>query len=288
MRQRSYTSPQIKNRKMDANKILAADVLDIIFEGKNKEYGAYNLRRTYNKRLVTALLITAGVVALIFLISFLAGAFNKPTVVAPPPVLTEVSLSEAKKSLPPPPLAHQMPTPPPQMQTVKFTPTVIKKDIEVPKDVKPPDQKKLDSVLTSNVTQTGKADASIVAPPVTTTGTSVAEAPTDDNTIFHKVEIEAAPPSNWAPYLHNERNLNPNVGADNGANPGTYRVLVQFIVSKDGSVSDVKALTSFGYGMEEEAVKAIKNGPKWTPAQQNGRSVNAYRIQPIIFQVEEP
>jgi len=62
---------------------------------------------------------------------------------------------------------------------------------------------------------------------------------------------------------------------------------IGFIVSKDGSISDVVAETKFGYGMEAEAVKIIKKGPKWTPALQNGRNVNAYRRQPITFIVEE-
>jgi protein TonB len=68
---------------------------------------------------------------------------------------------------------------------------------------------------------------------------------------------------------------------------GTYQVIVKFIVSKDGSISDVQAETKHGFGMEDEAVKIIKRGPKWTPALQNGRNVNAYRRQPITFVVEE-
>jgi protein TonB len=64
-------------------------------------------------------------------------------------------------------------------------------------------------------------------------------------------------------------------------------VVVQFIVAKDGTVSDIKALTRYGYGMEQEVVRIIKKSPKWSPAQQNGRTVNAYRKQPITFVVQE-
>ena len=60
---------------------------------------------------------------------------------------------------------------------------------------------------------------------------------------------------------------------DNGAPEGTYTVYVQFVVDKEGNISDVKALTNHGYGMEEEAVRVIKKGPNWTPAIQNGRPV---------------
>lgn len=63
--------------------------------------------------------------------------------------------------------------------------------------------------------------------------------------------------------------------------------MVKFIVSKDGSISDVQAETNFGYGMEKEAIKVIQKGPKWTPALQNGRHVNAFRRQPITFVVSE-
>ena len=121
----------------------------------------------------------------------------------------------------------------------------------------------------------------------TTTETEVEEKKEDENRIFEKVEIEAKFPGGegaWKKYL--ERNLNPNAPVDNGAPEGTYTVYVQFVVSKDGSISDVKALTNHGYGMEAEAIKVIKKGPAWVPAVQNGRSVNAYRKQPITFQVQ--
>ena len=57
---------------METNKILSADILDILFEGKNKEYGAYELRKTYNKRITLALLITASLALLIFVGSVIA------------------------------------------------------------------------------------------------------------------------------------------------------------------------------------------------------------------------
>jgi periplasmic protein TonB len=79
--------------------------------------------------------------------------------------------------------------------------------------------------------------------------------------------------------------LNAQVTQDNNAPPGVYQVIVRFIVAKDGSISDVVAETNHGYGMEKEAVRAISKGPKWTPAQQNGNIVKAYRRQPITFQV---
>ena len=77
------------------------------------------------------------------------------------------------------------------------------------------------------------------------------------------------------------------VPGSNGAPAGSYTVIVRFIVAKDGSVSDVVAETSFGYGIEQESVRAIKKSGKWTPAIQNGRNVTAYKRQPITWVVQE-
>jgi len=106
--------------------------------------------------------------------------------------------------------------------------------------------------------------------------------------IFDKVEIEAAFPGGmdaWRKYL--ERNLNAQIPILKKAPSETYTVIIQFIVNLDGSVSDARALTKHGYGMEEEAIRAIEKGPKWLPAIQNGRQVVAYRKQPITFTTKQ-
>jgi hypothetical protein len=104
--------------------------------------------------------------------------------------------------------------------------------------------------------------------------------------IFEKVDIEAAFPGGdqaWRMYL--ERNVNAQVASDNGAPDGAYTVIVQFVVDKEGNISNVRALTKHGYGMEKEVVRIITNGPKWVPAMQNGQTVKAYRKQPVTFVV---
>ena len=106
--------------------------------------------------------------------------------------------------------------------------------------------------------------------------------------IFEKVEVEAGFPGGgtaWKKYL--EKNLNPNVPVENGAPIGIYTVIVQFIVDKNGSISNVKTLTNFGYGMEQEVERIIKRGPSWTPASQSNKPVKAYRKQPVIFVIED-
>ena len=105
-----------------------------------------------------------------------------------------------------------------------------------------------------------------------------------DSIIFTKVQNAAefpGGPSVWVKYL--QRNLDPNVGKRNGAPAGSYKVIVKFIVSKDGNIINTVANTNHGYGMEKEVIRIIEKGPKWTPAKQNGRSVNSYRRQPVTF-----
>jgi protein TonB len=74
---------------------------------------------------------------------------------------------------------------------------------------------------------------------------------------------------------------------DNGAPAGRYSVVVQFVVDKEGNVSDIETLTHHGYGLEEEAVRVLKKATKWEPAIQNGIKVKAYRRQVITFEVND-
>jgi GldM C-terminal domain/Gram-negative bacterial TonB protein C-terminal len=106
--------------------------------------------------------------------------------------------------------------------------------------------------------------------------------------IFEKVEIEASFSGGeigWRKFL--EQKLNANVPVDNGAPSGRYTVIVQFVVDRQGNIRDVKALTKHGYGMEAEVMRIIRIGPKWVPAIQDGRSVNAYRKQPVTFVTQD-
>ena len=106
--------------------------------------------------------------------------------------------------------------------------------------------------------------------------------------VFEKVDVEATFSGGeraWRKYL--EQNLNPNVPVENSAPVGIYTVIVQFIVDRTGAVSDIKTLTNFGYGMEQEVIRIMKQSPMWTPASQNNRTVKAYRKQPVTFVLED-
>ena len=105
--------------------------------------------------------------------------------------------------------------------------------------------------------------------------------------VFEKVDVEATfsgGEAAWRKYL--EQNLDPNVPVENGAPIGIYTVVVQFIVDKTGAISDIKTLTNFGYGMEQEVMRIMKKSPMWSPASQNNRSVKAYRKQPVTFVID--
>ncbi len=274
---------------MEANKILSADVLDIIFDGKNKDYGAYELRKTYNRRITRSLIITASVALLALLISILSSTLKEKG--DKKLKMNEMTIQdvkqEEKKELPPPPPPPPPKQEPPKVEMKQFTPPVIKKDEEVEKP--PPPQEELKEAKIDVVSQEGIKDEGIAAPTDIDQGKQIVEVKKEDdeNKIFDKVEIEASFPggdSKWRQYL--ERNANGQVATDNGAPEGTYTTVVQFVVDKEGNISDVRALTNHGYGMEEEAIRVIKKGPKWSPAVQNGRQVKAYRKQPITFRVE--
>jgi antitoxin component YwqK of YwqJK toxin-antitoxin module len=106
------------------------------------------------------------------------------------------------------------------------------------------------------------------------------------DSLFTREEKEAGFPGGdigWRQYL--QRNLNANVPVNNNAPSGIYTVIIKFIVTKDGTLKDIYAETYRGFGMEQEVIRIIKNGPKWIPAVQYGRKVNAYRRQPVTFLV---
>jgi N-acetylmuramoyl-L-alanine amidase len=107
---------------------------------------------------------------------------------------------------------------------------------------------------------------------------------TNQEKVFEKVEVDAMFPGGDVAFTKfAERFMNGKVGVEHKAPQGAYTVWTQFIVNKDGSIREIKSLTKHGYGMEEEAAKIIRKGPKWTPAMQNGRKVSSYRKVKVDF-----
>src|ERR1700712_4771695 len=276
---------------MEINKILNADILDIIFEGRNKDYGAYDLRKTYNKRMRNAMIATLVILLLLiggYLLANKIGENSKNDVVVQDVQLEEIKQEEKKEEPPPPP---PPPKPePPKVEITKFTPPKIVKDEEVKEDEKPPEVEKLEDTKIGAINQEGIKDEGIVAPPVSDAGKGVIEAPKKDeedyDKTFTKVEIESSYPggsSAWMRYL-NKTFRYPQEAQDNDIQ-GT--VVVQFIVDKEGNVSDVEAVSGpTNGGLRDEAIRVIKKSGKWEPAVQNGRKVKSYKKQPITFKLE--
>jgi hypothetical protein len=105
-----------------------------------------------------------------------------------------------------------------------------------------------------------------------------------DNFIFEREAEFPGGASAWINLM--SKKVNSKVPIKKGAPNGTYPVIVRFIVHKDGTVSDVRAETSFGYGMEEEAIRVMEKSPKWIPAVHYNKPVDAYRRQPLTFVVQ--
>lgn len=273
---------------MESSKILSADILDIVFEGRNKDYGAYELRKTYNRRLLISLVVMAGLCLLLFIGYILAnviGDSDKKAVVVQDVQLEDVKQEKKEEPPPPPP----KPPDPPKVEMAKFTPPKIVKDEEVKEEEKPPEVEKLEETKIGTQNQEGVKDEGIVAPPSDDAGKGVVEAPKkeeeDWDKTFTKVEIESEYPGGsaaWQRYLN--RNLRyPQEAIDNEIQGA---VVVQFIVDKEGNVSDVEAISGPNE-LRNEAIRVIKKSGKWTPAVQNGRQVKSYKKQPIVFKLEE-
>jgi protein TonB len=275
---------------MQPDQVLRSNILDIIFDGRNKEYGAYELRKHYNNRLLLSLGFTSVLTGSLFALVFLTNQGNtqQKQVMYVKDIQLETVIEEKKAEvLPPPPPPAAAPQ---KVEVTKFTPPRIVKDNEVKEDDKPPVQEKLDDTHIGTINQEGVKDEGVVAPPVTDAGKGVVEGPKprqeeDYEKTFVKVEIESEFPGGAAAWL---RYLNRNFRyPDDGLNnqvEGT--VMVQFIVDKDGNVSDVQAISGPSEGgLRQEAMRVIRKSGVWIPAIQNGRKVKSYKQQPVIFKI---
>ncbi len=266
---------------MEPNKILSANVLDLLFEDRNKEYGAYDLRTNYNKRIARALLITSAVAITLTGSIFLSKKLsaNSAQIDIPVVVLVEIPTDKIEKVIEPP---RDQPRRE-EVRSIQHTPPDIVPDHQVPPDQRPPDNDDLANAKIDVVTTDGIEDDGIIKPADIDDGREIIIDKKPDNEPLVFVQIEAKFEGDWVRFL--ERNLNSTTPVDNGAPEGDYPVMIQFVVDVDGSISNIKPLTSHGYGMEEEAIRVIKKAPKWTPAFNNGIYVKAYRKQKITFRV---
>ncbi len=272
---------------MEINKILSADFLDILFEGRNKEYGAYELRKNYQRRLTRSLLITAGAALLIFVIVIVSrtvGEANKNKVKVQDVTLADIKQEQPEKIEPPPPPPPKQE--PPKIEIQKFTPPKIVEDEKFEEKNEVKEQEVITNV--GKIDQEGIKDPEVVNPPKVEVEQKVVEAPKEDeNQVFTKVEVEAQFPggeAKWNQFVQREVEKNIDDLTEDGQ-AGTCEI--QFIVDKEGNVSNVEAITLKGSVLARVATDAIKRGPKWIPAIQNGRQVKAWRKQKITFRLPD-
>lgn len=271
---------------MQTNAILSAPLIDLIFDGRNKAYGAYELRKTYSSRMTKALVITFLLTTLLVSLSFFSrgNRDNRQQV----RIVTGVELSDLPDVEEPEP--EPEPQPQPEQSPVRTEPLT---DINiVPDDEQYNPPATVDDLLNAQV-GTDRRDGSDFDGIVNTqtpvspgNGNSVEQPVTPEpDEPLSIVEVDAKFNGNWVRFL--ERNLDANVPLSNSAPAGRYSVVVRFVVDKEGIVSEITPLTNHGYGMEEEAVRVLKKAAKWEPAIQNGHKVKAYRKQVIVFEVVE-
>jgi protein TonB len=266
---------------MDTNKILSANILDLIFDNRNKEYGAYELRNTYQRRMAKALGITASILLLLIasLLLLKSSEVSEPVFIFDGHTIVDIKPPEIKPEIPKP----EKKLPPPQVKTVMLTPPVIVDKLILDQPL--PEIKDVEKAKIGTANIEGIDNSDTVQLNNAGNGKGVTDVPktVEPNEPFRKVEVDARFSGNWENFLR--RNLNANVPADNGAPAGNHTIIIQFVVDIDGSVSDIKQITNLGYGMEQEAIRVLKKATKWEPAIQNGHPVKAFRRQPITFQV---
>ena len=269
---------------MDNSKILTADLLDLIFMDRNKDYGAYELRRSYSKRIKKALLITFTLALLGLAGSVLARSFKpqddagiKITSVDVTPITEKqeeiIKEPEKKKIIEP-------------VRTEQFSTYKITEDDQVAEP--PPSREELENAKFGFEKIDGIDAPDFIEepqPPGNKEGI-VDEKPSEpEDYVYPIVEIPAKYAGNWEKFLL--RHLRGEVPVENGAPAGRHTVIIQFIVDKEGNVSDIKAMSNVGFGMEEEAIRVLRKAEKWEPAIQAGYKVKAYRTQRITFEVLE-
>jgi len=284
--------------------LFGKDWRNIVFEGRNKAYGAYKLREENPKTTLLALLLGVVCIGLAFggsvaYKSLFGEKFNKKVNDANVEV-TEIVLPELPEPEPPVEEVKEEPIPEPEpevadasksvQEEVKFLETEVKKDEEVKNEQKTA-QKDFDDTKTSgredreadkdgdtkfDGKQTGGADKG-------SQGTGTGEKFSDDeNKVWGFVQQKAAPNEGMQKFMNNfVRKFN---APDVGGNVKQIKIRLKFTVEKDGSFTDLQVLDD-KQGAGKEAMRVLKSMPKWKPAQHNGKTVRSKFTLPITINV---
>jgi protein TonB len=261
---------------MTSKEILQADLLDILFENRNKAYGAYALRKTYNHRLQFALGISLFLMLLIVMTSLgkqdLSGSTDK---VIPGLVVRTIDIPDTK-----PPGKPRFRKPPEALQ-VRDTRVEIVSDDRVPKP-EVPTTNELQPALISTINKPGIPLDSVRGLPTSTADTAT------NKSKQHTPREDVLPVSSDAQFPGGKeafgRFLSKYLITPGNLEPGEKKiVLVRFMVDGDGNISKTDIVQSDGDEYSKEVLRVLKKMPKWIPAMQNGNKVATWFTQPVTF-----
>jgi protein TonB len=259
--------------------LLNNNSLEIVFEGRNKNYGAYELRKSVTKNTVRAFIIGTILFAVLVSIPTLLRmipdrqedtSLDTKIITAKMPPKKE----KPKENLPPPP------PPPPKVDQVKFVKPVVAKADEVVEEIVV--VKDLKDKNIGKETIKGDPDAELTVEPV---GNGTAAVVEEDNTVYNTAGIEVKPDfPGGIEKFYSFVGKNYQTPEEDGLKG---KVIVSFVVEKDGSLTDIKVLRDIGYGTGKEAIRVLNKSPRWTAGEQNGKKVRCTFSLPITIQSAE-
>lgn len=258
---------------------------DIVFEGRNREYGAYLLRQVYTRNLWRGLVTAISLFLLFLSIPLLVQKLRpEPPVilqtVPPKPVLEviEVILPETPPVAPPPVAEVTPPAPAQAVPMERFTPPVVTANPQATTDV--PDQQTLSQ--TNIGTQTVTGDNTLTPPVIDTEAIpGIAEPPA--TVLFSADQMPEYPGGLAAMKKFLASNIVYPTRARQTGLEGT--VLLSFVVNQNGDISGIEVLRSPGMGLEAEAVRVLKSMPRWSPGKNNGVPVSVRFTLPVTFAI---
>lgn len=272
--------------------LISNEWTDLVFEGRNQAYGAYKLRKGTAKRNVWALIIVGLAAALLYLglqLQKMAEA-NKKVENTQAVELAKLNTEKKEAKVEKKEIIKQEPEKVVEQvkSSVKFTAPIIKKDSEVKEE----DEIKLDEVQKSD-----KAVGAFTVEGNDEVGGAVLKAKEDiaapeppkhvveETKIFTTVEqMPMFPGGDGALMGYLRDNIHyPTVAAENGVQG---RVVVGFVVERDGSITDVNILRGVDPSLDREAMRVVKSMPKWTPGKQNGSAVRVKYQVPVSFRLQ--
>lgn len=259
--------------------------IDLVFENRNKAYGAYQLRQESAQTGLKSLAITVSMVLLTYIILTVTSFFN-PNISIAVPTLAPIVLEISDIHFPKEPEQPKQAVLPPAKQAVA-EPT--KQNLAKPKVV---DQTQATAVVPENTSialistsSTASTGATIGTGVVPSTNTVVLPAAIDHGTtIISSADLDKSPefPGGIKVFLNYvATNFRPAEELEN-----TIKVTVSFVVEKDGSMSNIQVRNNPGYGMGDEAIRVLKSmKAKWQPGKKDGQNVRAYYNLPITIQL---